>query len=269
MTTQHNLPVVLCFSGLDSTGGAGLQADIEAILSMGCHAAPVATALTIQDTNSVKEFQSVDAAWFEQQARTVLQDMPVAAIKIGMLAEATITEAIVRILKEFPHIPVVLDPVLSAGGGGKLSSADLIESIVKQLLPCTTLITPNVQEVRLLAPDTDSIDDCAKSLMQMGCSNVLITAADENTEHVDNRFYNQGQLVETFSYERLPHQYHGSGCTLAASTAALLALGLETFTAVHEAQEYTWETLHHAYRIGKGQWIPNRLFWAREDETTE
>lgn len=266
MPAQHNLPVVLCFSGLDSTGGAGLQADIETILSMGCHAAPVATALTIQDTNAVKDFQAVDAQWLEQQARTVLLDMPVAAIKIGMLADDSVVAAIVHILNDYPDIPVVLDPVLSAGGGGKLSAVGLTESIVGQLLPCTTLITPNVQEARQLVPQATAVNDCAKALMKQGCDSVLITAADENTEHVDNRFYNQGQLIETFTYERLPHQYHGSGCTLAASIAALLAQGLEPFTAVHEAQEFTWETLKYAYRIGKGQWIPNRLFWAREDE---
>jgi hydroxymethylpyrimidine/phosphomethylpyrimidine kinase len=268
MPAQHSIPVVLCFSGLDSTGGAGLQADIEAILSMGCHAAPVATALTIQDTSSVKDYQPVDASWFEQQARTILLDMPVAAIKIGMLAEPNIVKSIINILKDFPDIPVVLDPVLSAGSGGKLSSTELIESIVKQLLPYITLITPNVQEAKLLSPGSENTDECARFLMQQGCANVLITAADESTEHVDNRFYSQGQLVETFTYERLPHQYHGSGCTLAASAAALLAQGLEPFTVAHEAQEFTWESLQHAYRIGNGQWIPNRLFWAREDEAS-
>jgi len=267
MPLQHSIPVILCFSGLDSTGGAGLQADIEAILSMGCHAAPVATALTIQDTTSVKDYQSIDANWFEQQARSVLLDMPVAAIKIGMLAEAETVKAIVNILKNYPDIPVVLDPVLSGGGGGPLSSAELVDAIVKQLLPHITLITPNVKEARILSGENENIDDGAKVLMQHGCANVLITAADEDTEHVDNRFYSQGQLVETFTYERLPHHYHGSGCTLASSAAALLAQGLEPFTAAHEAQEFTWESLQQAYRIGNGQWIPNRLFWAREDET--
>lgn len=266
MPVQHSIPVILCFSGLDSTGGAGIQADIESILSMGCHAAPVATALTIQDTSSVIDYQPVDANWFEQQARTVLFDMPVAAIKIGMLAEPEIVKPIANILKDFPDIPVVLDPVLSAGGGGSLSSPELIDAIVKQLLPHITLITPNVQETRLLSANIEDSDDAAKYLMRQGCANVLITAADEKTEHVDNRFYSKGQLVETFTYERLPHHYHGSGCTLAASTAALLAQGLEPFTAAHEAQEFTWESLKHAYRIGNGQWIPNRLFWAREDQ---
>jgi len=264
MTTSHALPVVLCFSGLDSTGGAGLQADIEAVLSMGCHAAPVATALTVQDTHTVSAFQAVDPELLQQQASAVLEDMPVAAIKIGMTASKAVVDAIHKVLQRVPDIPVVFDPVLNGGGGGNLSHADLALALGK-LLPHTTVLTPNVIEARALATGMDDIADCGQALLNCGCDYVLITGGDEESEHVVNHLYGKAHVTESFRWERLPHQFHGSGCTLAASMAALLARGLEPFTAIHEAQEYTWESLQHAHRIGRGQHIPNRLFWARDD----
>ena len=93
----------------------------------------------------------------------------------------------------------------------------------------------------------------------------LITGTHESTPEVTNRLYSNRRLLETFSWDRLPDSYHGSGCTLASSIAGLLAQGLEPFTAIHEAQEYTWQSLYEGYRIGMGQKIPNRLFWAREE----
>ncbi len=125
------------------------------------------------------------------------------------------------------------------------------------------MLTPNSHEARLLSPEADTLDACAMSLLERGCEFVLVTGTHEPTPHVENRLYGNHRLLEVFTWERLPDHYHGSGCTLAASIAGLLAQGLEPFTAIHEAQEYTWETLHHAYRAGMGQLLPNRLFWAR------
>ena len=116
--------IVLCFSGLDATGGAGIQADIEALGAQGCHAAPVVTALTVQDTRNVQSFESVDSHLIIQQARAVLEDMPVAAIKIGMVGSSATAEAIHSILRDYPDLPVIYDAVLAAGGGGQL--ADLV-----------------------------------------------------------------------------------------------------------------------------------------------
>ncbi len=265
--TTSRIPVVLCFSGLDSSGGAGLQADIEAIASMGCHAAPVATALTVQDTRQVIDFSPVDITLLVAQARAVLEDMPVAVIKIGMLGDRRVAEAVHSILIDYPDIPVVLDPVLAGGDGSPLARDGLIEAIQTLLLPEVTVLTPNSLEARELAPEADDPEACGQELLAAGCDFVLLTGAHEDTEHVENRLFGNHRLLETFSWERLPNEYHGSGCTLAAAIAGLLAQGLEPFTAIHEAQEYTWEALRHGYRVGMGQWLPNRLFWARgEDE---
>ncbi len=266
MSQSQQIPVVMCFSGLDSTGGAGMQADIESIASMGCHAAPVVTALTVQDTQQVLDYVPVDSNVLIAQARAVLEDIPVAAIKIGMLGDVPVIEAIHTILNDYPNIPVVLDPVLAGGGGGTLSSELVIEAMKRLLLPQVTILTPNSIEARVLAPEADSLDACGQELLDMGCEFVLLTGTHEEAEHVENRLFGNHRLLDTFSWERLPHNYHGSGCTLAAAIAGLLAQGLEPFTAIHEAQEYTWEALRDGYRVGMGQLLPNRLFWARGEE---
>ena len=266
MPDINTIPVVMCFSGLDATGGAGIQADIEAIISMGAHPSPIITALTVQDTTGLHRYQASDALLSMEQARAVLEDMPVHAIKVGMLGSIDQIEVLSTVLTDYPDIPVVLDPVLSAGSGGALLEDDAETALCELLLPMTTLITPNSEEARRLAPEADTLDACAQELMAYGCEHVLITGTHEATQHVENRLYSNQRLMEIFSWERLAHSYHGSGCTLAASIAGLLANGLEPFTAINEAQEYTWQSLQHAYRIGMGQLIPNRLFWAREDE---
>ncbi len=266
MSQTQPIPVVMCFAGLDSTGGAGMQADIEAIASMGCHAAPVVTALTVQDTQRVLDYSPVDTSILISQARAVLEDIPVAAVKIGMVGDEGVAKTIHTILTDYPDIPVVFDPVLTGGGGGKLSNELVVDAIKSLLLPQTTVLTPNSVEARTLAPEADTLDACGQELLDMGCEFVLLTGTHEEAEHVDNRLYANRRLLETFTWERLPHSYHGSGCTLSAAIAGLLAQGLEPFTAIHEAQEYTWDALRNSYRIGMGQLLPNRLFWARDTD---
>lgn len=261
-----NIPVVLALSGSDPSGGAGIQADIEALASHGCHCAPVITAITVQDTQDVKSYAPLDGTLIMEQARAVLEDMPVAAIKIGLLGSSEAVEAIYGVLQDYPDIPVILDPVLASGNGASLSDEEVLEALYTLLLPNTTVLTPNSMEARILAPEADNLDACAMALLEHGCEFVLITGTHENTPHVANSLYGNHRLLETYTWERLPGSYHGSGCTLAASIAGLLAQGLEPLSAIHEAQEYTWETLAHGYRIGMGQPLPNRLFWALPEE---
>ncbi|WJW75230.1 hydroxymethylpyrimidine/phosphomethylpyrimidine kinase [Thiohalobacter sp. IOR34] len=260
------VPVVLALSGNDPSGGAGIEADIEALASHGCHCAPVITSLTVQDTRDIQSLSPLDGLLVAEQARAVLEDMPVAAIKIGLLGSADIIENVSAILEDYPDIPVVLDPVLATGAGTGLVDDETLEAMDSLLLPHATVLTPNSIEARILSPEADNLDACAMSLLERGCEFVLITGTHENTEHVVNRLYGNHRLLESFTWERLPASYHGSGCTLAASTAGLLAQGLEPFTALHEAQEYTWEALKHGYQLGMGQALPNRLFWARADQ---
>jgi hydroxymethylpyrimidine/phosphomethylpyrimidine kinase len=259
------VPVVMVFSGNDPSGGAGIQADIEALISHGCHTTPVITALTIQDTQDVIGYTPLDGGLITEQARAVLEDMPVSAFKLGLLASSEAVEAIHAILADYPNIPVVLDPVLASGSGTVITEDEVIAAISELLLPQTTVLTPNSHEARVLAPEADTLDACAMALLAHGTEFVLITGTHENTPNVINTLYANNRVMDSFTWERLEGSFHGSGCTLAASIAGLLAQGLEPFTAIHEAQEYTWQSLSLGYRIGMGQQIPNRLFWARAD----
>ena len=129
------------------------------------------------------------------------------------------------------------------------------------MLPCTTVLTPNSDEVRRLTGLKD-LTECGISLLEQGCAYVLITGSHEDTPEVSNRLFHDGNCIETYAWNRLPHSYHGSGCTLAASIAALLAQGLDVLDAISEAQEFTWNALQAGFKPGKGQHIPNRFFLA-------
>ncbi len=259
---SQNYPIVLSFSGHDPSGGAGIQADIETLTGHHCHVVSVITALTDQDSSNMKKIIPQLPENIIAQARTLLDDMTISVIKIGLIGNDKTANAIAHILESYPDIPVVLDPVLIAGGGKSVSNSALIEVINKDLLPKTTVLTPNCNEARLLT-NLETTHDCALALLAQGCDYVLITTADENlkSNQVTNHLYHQQSCLELFNWDRLPHSYHGSGCTLASSIAGLMAHGLEPVSAISEAQNYTWNTLAAAYKTGKGQYNPKRLFW--------
>ena len=257
------IPAVLCFSGLDPTGGAGLQADIEAIVSMGGHPLPIATSLTVQDTRDVRAVMPLDTRHVVAQARTVLADIPIAAVKIGLLGSVEIVEALHDVLVDCEGTPVVLDPIHRAGGGSVLAGDDLTSAIVSRLVPLVTVLTPNTHEARRLAPGAETITAAAGQLVSRGCRYVLVTGADEETPHVVNRLYGDRGLIESFEWPRIEGVFHGSGCTLAAAVAAGLARGASPRAAVAEAQQFTCHAISNGYRIGAGQLVPDRLYRAR------
>ena len=259
-------PIVMVLAGHDPSGGAGIQADIETLTSLGCHPVTVITALTAQDTIQVTDFQPVPATFLIEQARAVLDDMPVAAFKIGMTASPQIVEAIHTLLLDYPALPVVLDPVLAAGGGGSLARESLAGALMELLVPLATVITPNSNEARLLCPDADSLEACAQQLMAQGADHVFITGGHEPTPDIVNRLWGQRQLINEYPQVRLPGEFHGTGCTLASAIAGYLAHGAPVATAVRDAQAYTARTIAHARPLGKGQWIPNRLAWCNRQE---
>ncbi len=266
-------PIVMVFAATDPTGGAGLQADIMTLASMGCHPVSVVTAITIQDTTGVDEVQPIDGEWVADQARCILEDMPVAAFKIGVLGSLEAIAAVAEVVSDYPEIPLILDPVLASGRGDQLASEEMLAAIRELLIPQTTIVTPNSIEARRLAAndadDNDNPDlaECARRILDSGCEYVLITGTHEQTGDVTNTLYNNEGVVRSDTWPRLPGTYHGSGCTLASALAATIANGVDIQEAVRDAQEYTWQSLKLAFRPGMGQYIPDRLFWAREDET--
>ncbi len=264
-------PAILCFAATDPSGGAGLAADILAIAAMGGHALPVVTGVTVQDTLGVEDMHVLDAEWVADQARCVLEDMPVAAFKIGVVGSVESVAAIAEVASDYPDIPLILDPVLASEGGDSFADEQVILAIRELLLPQTTVLTPNVMEARRLASedgdeDDLSLDECAGRLIGMGCEFVLITGTHESGPQVTNRLYGSEGLIQALHWDRLPGSYHGSGCTLASALAAALASGLDLAQASQDAQAFTWNTLANGYRPGMGQVIPDRLFWAHEPE---
>jgi hydroxymethylpyrimidine/phosphomethylpyrimidine kinase len=265
-------PIVLAFAATDPSGGAGLQADIVTLSSMGCHALSVVTAVSVQDTVGVEDLLPLDAEWVADQARCVLEDMPVSVFKIGLLGSVEIIAVIAEIVSDYPEVPLVFDPVLASGRGDDLATDEIVAAMRELLIPQTTVLTPNSLEARRLAQDDadenefPGLDECARRLLALGSEYVLITGTHENTPEVVNTLYSERGKVRADSWQRLSGSYHGSGCTLAAAIAATLANGLDVAEAVRDAQEYTWQTLNAAYRPGMGQHMPDRLFWAREEE---
>ena len=273
MTASVSLspPVVMILAGNDPCGGAGIAADIETLVSLGCHPAPVITALTVQDTHNVHALLPIDPELVLAQARAVLADLPVAAFKIGVIGSADNAAALHELLIDYPDIPVVLDPILAAGGGASLANGGLIEAIRDLLLPLTTVLTPNSIEARRLTPEADTLEACGMALLARGCIQVLLTGGHEPAAEVVNTLYGNNRRLEIWRWPRLPGDHHGSGCTLAAAIAALIAQvqhpvsEQSLLSALYRAQQYTWRSLQAGYPAGSGQSIPNRLFWAEPD----
>lgn len=267
-------PTVLTFAATDPSSGAGLQADILTLASIGCHPLSVVTAITVQDTVGVDNVMVFDADWINEQARTILEDMQVSAFKLGMLGSVENVAVIAEIMADYPDVPLLIDPILASGRGDELANEEMQAAMIDLLFPQATMITPNSLEARRFAffdDDSDeaenaSLDECASRLLSMGSEFVLITGTHERTPEVSNILYGENGLKKAFPWERLPGSYHGSGCTLTSAIAACLAHGLSIEEALLEAQEYTWQSLKHAFRPGMGQYIPDRLFWARDED---
>lgn len=251
-------PVVLCFSGLDPSGGAGLQADIEAVAALGGHAAVVCTALTIQDSQRVYGFEAVSPTLIRQQAEAVLADLPVAAIKLGMLGSGAIAAEIGRILAAHPGIPVVLDPVLTANSGGSLADDDLAQGLLG-LFPHASIITPNSVEARRLA-ETPDLTAAVNRLQALGAGHVLLKGGHEAGTTIINQLHGPQGLMRESRVPRLQGDYHGSGCTLASALAAGMAAGLPLVAAVEQAENLVRQALSRADRPREsGQYLPVRL----------
>jgi hydroxymethylpyrimidine/phosphomethylpyrimidine kinase len=268
-------PAVLSFAASDPTGGAGIQADILTLASLGCHPLSVLTAITVQDTTGVEGVLPIDPGWVADQARALLEDMPIAAFKLGLLGSVEVIAAIAEVVADYPDIPLILDPVLASGRGDQFADEEMIEAMIGLLLPQTTVLTPNSLEARRLAQQLGAEDDggrggatladCARGLIDAGCEHVLVTGTHEGTPQVVNTLYGSHGVIRSDRWDRLPGSYHGSGCTLASAIAAYLACGADIGEAVRGAQEYTWRALAAGYRPGMGQFIPDRLFWSREE----
>ena len=258
-------PIVMTFSATDPSGGAGLQADVGTLSSLGCHPASIVTGLTVQDTIGVDRLISVDSKVVNDQARSILEDMEVSIFKLGLLSSKENISIIAQIISDYPDIPLIIDPVLSSGRGDKFTDIETRNMILELLFPGALLITPNTLEARQLLNQEDehldsSLEVCANFFKEIGCQNVLITGTHENTKNVVNTLYSSSNQIIPYHWDRLPGNFHGSGCTLTSAIAAYYALGLTIEDAIEEAQYFTWQALKNGFKPGMGQLIPNRFF---------
>src|SRR5574341_191095 len=245
-------PLVLTFAATDPTGGAGLQADVLTLAALGCHPLSVVTGLTVQDTRGVERLEAVAADVVTRQAQCVLAESKVAAFKAGVLASADNVRAVAAIAAEHANVPFVLDPVLASGRGDALADDAVLHALLEALIPRAAIATPNTLEADRLGG--------YRKLLALGCRYVLVTGTHDKSAEVINRLYDARGLVREDRWQRLPGEYHGSGCTLAAAIAAALAKGAAVPDAVRDAQQFTWRSLAAAFRSGAGQSLPNRFF---------
>lgn len=251
-------PTVLCLSGLDPTGGAGIQADIETLFACGCHCLPVITSLTVQDTGNVIRTQAVATDLVRAQIDALFADIQIHAIKIGLIDNIDILSVIAEVMTDHPAIPVIADPVLKAGGGFRFSSDELIDAYRRLVIPRVTVLTPNTDELTALCPaDTDSAL-AATTLLATGCSHILLTGTHAQTTDVTNTLYQSDAPAESWTWPRLTGSYHGSGCTLAAALAAGMAQGMPVSEAAAHAQAFTWHSLQRGWQAGRVQALPDR-----------
>lgn len=269
-------PAVLVFAPSDPSGGSGLQAGLVTIHSLGCHALSVVTAITVQDTAGVEEVHPLDADWIAAQARRVLEDVPVAAILLSMLATPEIVSTVAEIAVDYPNAALIVDPKLTYGRGDEVQRIELADALRELIIPQATVLVISSHELaRLTANDDDedqpNMAELTSRILSTGCEYMLVTGSREITPKIANTLYHEKGIVRRDEWERLPGAFHGAGCTLAAALAACIARGLDIDDACLEAQEFTMETLRAAYRIGMGQPVPDRMFWAQdiEEEATE
>lgn len=261
--TRH---CVLVFAGLDPSGGAGVQADIEAIAAMGAHALTVVTTLTVQDNDHVKAVHAVEASILREQVRVLCEKFQIAAIKIGITGSQdnvnVITETIKRLRQQSPDLPVVLDPVLASGQGDALSHGDAV-LMMRPLQSLATLITPNLPEAVRLCGGETSLTAQADHLLTH-TPNVLIKGGHGEGDEVVNAWFSASH-EQTWRWPRLSGGFHGSGCTLASAIAACLATGLDMQQALSMAQHWVQASLTKAYSIADGQRIPARTVMQRPE----
>jgi hydroxymethylpyrimidine/phosphomethylpyrimidine kinase len=264
-------PLVLSFNASDPVGAVGLQSDLASFTAMGCHGLSVLTAILIGDTTGIEDVQDIDADWVADQARVLLEDMPVSAFKIGYPGSLESIAAIAEIMSDYPEIPLVLDPFPGTMPEPAEEGEEILIAMRELLVPQSTIMLLSAVELARFAetwrealPAKSSAEDAAE-LIALGCPHIFVTGTGEMQEAA-NTLYGEDGVLRHDRWERQPGSFAGAGSTLSATIAALLANGVAVPEAVAEAQEFTVASIAHAQRLGMGRLIPDRNFWARESD---
>ncbi|EJL91812.1 hydroxymethylpyrimidine/phosphomethylpyrimidine kinase [Herbaspirillum sp. CF444] len=267
-------PLILTFGAADPVGATGIQADLATFAAMGCHGLSIITSLLVSDTARIEDIQVIDVDWMADQARVILEDMPVAAFKVGAVGSIENISAIAEIVSDYPDIPLILDPFITAMPAQDGDDDDNLIAIRELLIPQTTLMLASAVELNRLAETWrepvpgDALQLDATRIIEMGCEYLFVTGMPGEMHEVVNALFDDTGVIRRDSWQRLPGSFTGAGTTLSAAICAMLANGLEIPEAVSEAQEFTLAALAHAQRLGMGKLIPDRYFWARESDET-
>ena len=249
-------PTVLTIAGSDPYGGAGIQVDSKVIHALGGYAFSVTTALTAQNSTGVKDVLPTPAGHFEKQLHTILDDIEVDAVKIGMLANAEIISIVAQAIEKYQLKNIVLDTVLVSSSGKPLLESSAVEVMVKELFPCVDLITPNIPEVnRLLGTDytgeSDEIEIMAKGLFELGAKSVLIKGGhSKDKQSATDYLVEENSAIVPFVTDRLKTTHtHGTGCVLSSAIATNLAKNESLSNSVRDAKAFLYEKLQAASDI--------------------
>ena len=252
-----SIPVALTIAGSDSSGGAGIQADLKTFAALGVYGASVITALTAQNTNGVSGIHPVPADFVTAQIDAVFGDLAVKAVKIGMATQPATIDAIAAGLARWAPNHVVLDPVMVATSGDRLLATDAVDALREKLLPRATLITPNLPEAAALLDEPVAVGEAAiesqgRRLLAMGCPAVLIKGGHgQGVESIDY-LIRDGGIVALAGARIATKNTHGTGCSLSSAIAAGLARGEDMETAVRRAKDWVTAAIAAADRLGVG-----------------
>jgi hydroxymethylpyrimidine/phosphomethylpyrimidine kinase len=261
---NQTTPLILSFGVADPVGAIGLQADLAAFGALGCHGLSVTTGILIADSARVEDSYDMDADWLVDQARLLLEDMAVAAFKVGALTSIEQVSAIAEIISDYPDVPLVLDPFLSSLPDSGLGDDDMLIAIRQILVPQTTILLLSQVELARMAETwreggADMLAADAQELTGDGCRYVLATGTGSAAQRSNTLFGADG-VCASYDWRQLPGPFTGAGSTMSAALTALLAHGVAPQEAARRAQQYTASALAHAQRFGMGRWIPNKFF---------
>lgn len=265
-------PIVLVFDACDPTGGGGLVASALTISAVGCYPTTVISALSVQDTVGIAEIHGLSPEIVVRQAQAILEDMPIAAFKVGLVGNADSVRVMGELFEEYDDVPLVYDPCFSSSAGEDLINDEILETLWEDIITQTTIFTPNISEARRLCAFIEqkdfanaNADKCAQVLLQSGCEYLLITGTHENTKNIFLHLYHhQNQKILTLETPRINAEFYGAGNTLSSAIAGYMGHGIEIVTAVKLAQEFSWQSLNKSFRLGMGKQIPNRMYWRCE-----
>ncbi len=246
---------VLVIAGSDSSGGAGIQADIKTIAMLGAYAMTAVTAVTVQDTTGVHDIHAIPSSVIAAQIEVVIEDMGVDAVKIGMLGSRAVIEAVAGALTDV-SVPIVLDPVMVAKGGAHLLSPNAVEALISLLVPMVDVVTPNIIEAEALAGrkirNAAEAREAGEEILKLGAKAVLVKGAHLKDDVITDWLVTEGKAKEWMDSRIKTKHTHGTGCTLASALAAGLAQGMDVEKAAWRARDYVRQAIMAAPGIGSG-----------------